>query len=188
MKSQLAAAAALGALIGACAVAPLQSIAETTGAPAASASEQRGAAAQGVTVSISPAGVRVVKQALNRLGYSAGEVTGDWNRSVADALLHFQQAHGLEPTGNLNISSIAALGLWNRLIGDPLGNGRKPLETVESLTAVPQSGGGSANALISSLPSQRITNEVPGGAQAAATTGQAAGQPATQATHKRHRK
>jgi peptidoglycan hydrolase-like protein with peptidoglycan-binding domain len=117
-----------------------------------------------VTVSVSPSGVRVVKQALNRLGYSAGPVTGVWNEAVGQALLHFQQAHGLEPTGNLNISSIAALGLWTRLVGDPLGNQRKALETVEDLTGAPSQGAAQGgNPLISSIPSQRVTNEAPGG-------------------------
>ena len=81
----------------------------------------------GALIAISPSGVREVQQALNRLGYFAGPVNGEWDRETADAMLHFQEAHGLEPTGNLNFSSVAGLGLWDNLIGNPLGNGNKAL-------------------------------------------------------------
>ena len=40
---------------------------------------------------------------------------------------NFQAAHGLSPNGDLTLSSIAALGLWNNLIGNPNGNGNRPL-------------------------------------------------------------
>jgi peptidoglycan hydrolase-like protein with peptidoglycan-binding domain len=69
---------------------------------------------------------------LNRLGYSAGPEDGVWNKATGDAMLHFQQAHALEPTGNLNVTSIAALGLWNRLIGNPLGTQMTPAEAMNS--------------------------------------------------------
>ena len=74
----------------------------------------------GVFIGLSPSRVRLVQQTLNRLGYNAGHLTGSWTRLSASALTNFQQAHGLEPTGTLNFSSIAALGLWKRVIGDPL--------------------------------------------------------------------
>lgn len=81
-------------------------------------------AGQGAILTISSSGVREVQQALNRLGYSAGPITGSWNRRTQQSMKEFQAAHGLEPTGNLDISSIDALGLWSRVIGNPIGNGR----------------------------------------------------------------
>lgn len=82
---------------------------------------------EGAALVISGAGVREVQQALNRLGYEAGQVNGNWDRNTVLAMKNFQGAHGLEPTGNLDISSIAALGLWTNLIGNPLGNGNSSL-------------------------------------------------------------
>jgi len=109
----------------------------------------------GALIAISPSGVREVQQALNRLGYFAGPVNGDWDRQTADAMLHFQEAHGLEPTGNLNFSSVAGLGLWNNLIGNPLGNGNKAL--VANTGAPPARGNEKTKVGGEPLPSQRLT-------------------------------
>jgi peptidoglycan hydrolase-like protein with peptidoglycan-binding domain len=126
----------------------------------------------GALLTVSPSGVREIQQALNRLGYAAGTVDGVWNRATAQAMVHFQQAHGLEPTGNLNMTSIAALGLWENIIGDPNGNGRKAL-TAQNSGAPPTRGGKQAATVGGApLPSQRITNEAPGGG---GTTGGKAG-------------
>jgi peptidoglycan hydrolase-like protein with peptidoglycan-binding domain len=76
----------------------------------------------GAFVTISPSGVRQVQQALNRLGYFAGPLTGNWDEQTARAASQFQAAHGLEPTGNLNFSTITLMGLWEDLIGNPIGN------------------------------------------------------------------
>ncbi|CCD91558.1 exported hypothetical protein [Bradyrhizobium sp. ORS 375] len=130
------------------------------------------ASGTGAILTISPSAVREVQQAMNRLGYAAGQVNGTWNQATADALLNFQQAHGLEPTGNLNLSSIAALGLWNNIIGNPLGNGNQALATTNGAPP-PRGGKNAANVGGSPLPSQRITNEAPGGGQ---TVGSAGGQ------------
>jgi peptidoglycan hydrolase-like protein with peptidoglycan-binding domain len=128
----------------------------------------------GAILTISPSGVREVQQALNRLGYSAGPVDGVWNQATARAMVHFQQAHGLEPNGNLTISSIAALGLWKNIIGDPNGNGNKALTAQNS--GAPPARGGKESATVGGapLPSQRITNEAPGGG-AAGTNGSGGG-------------
>lgn len=127
------------------------------------------ASGAGAIMTIAPSGVREVQQALNRLGYAAGQVNGVWDQAAAHAMLNFQQAHGLEPTGNLNLSSIAALGLWNNLIGDPLGNGNKAL-AANNGAPPPRGGKNAANVGGEPLPSQRITNEAPGGG---GTTGSA---------------
>ena len=90
---------------------------------------------RGAALTISSSGVREVQQVLNRLGYAAGTLSGNWDQGTQRAMSQFQAAHGLEPTGNLDISSIAALGLWNRLIGNPLGNGNQAL--VSNATGAP---------------------------------------------------
>lgn len=96
---------------------------------------------RGAALVISGAGVREVQQALNRLGYNAGTITGNWDRKTITAMKNFQGAHGLDPTGNLDISSIAALGLWNNLIGNPLGTGHGSL--ISSATGAPPPRGNS---------------------------------------------
>ena len=82
---------------------------------------------QGAALVIAPSGVREVQQALNRLGYDSGPINGSWNKRTQLAMQNFQAAHGLSPNGDLTLSSIAALGLWNNLIGNPNGNGNRPL-------------------------------------------------------------
>jgi peptidoglycan hydrolase-like protein with peptidoglycan-binding domain len=130
----------------------------------------------GALITISPSGVRQVQQALNRLGYYAGHVDGVWDRASADAMVHFQEAHGLEPTGNLNFSSIAGLGLWDDLIGNPIGNNNKALEA--STGAPPARGNGKTTINGNApLPSQRLTTTGGGvtGSNTATTGGAANG-------------
>ena len=111
----------------------------------------------GALVTVSPSGVRQIQQQLNRLGYNAGFVNGIWNRSTEIAMTEFQRAHGLDPTGNLNFSSVAALGLWNNIFGNPIANGN------EALVGAQNSGMPPARGYASNMPSQRITNEGIGG-------------------------
>lgn len=65
----------------------------------------------GAVLTLSPATVRRVQQRLNRLGYNAGNVDGAFDRPTRFALLHFQQARGLEPTGTLDEATLQALGV-----------------------------------------------------------------------------
>ncbi len=55
--------------------------------------------------------VRSVQQALNDRGYSAGSVDGQWGPATEDAVRRFQQASGLPQTGELERSTLAALGV-----------------------------------------------------------------------------
>lgn len=111
----------------------------------------------GAVLTVAPSGVREVQQALNRLGYQSGPINGIWDRSTANAMLNFQQAHGLAPTGNLNLSSVAALGLWHNVIGNPIGNGNRALF---GTNGAPPNRGGRRGVSIGGerLPSQRIIN------------------------------
>ncbi len=55
--------------------------------------------------------VRQVQQALNDQGYKAGKADGKWGAKSQQALKQFQQAKGMEPTGQLNQEVITALGV-----------------------------------------------------------------------------
>lgn len=60
---------------------------------------------------LSPATVRCTQQELNRLGYSAGRITGSIDRATVGALTEFQRAHGLEPNGTIDETTLRALGV-----------------------------------------------------------------------------
>lgn len=104
---------------------------------------------QGAVLTIDASGVREVQQALNRLGYNAGPLSGNWDRPTQQAMAHFQAAHGLVPNGNLTVSAIAALGLWPRLIGSPTGSGHQGMVAQNATGAPPPRGqnGGNGGAL-----------------------------------------
>ena len=55
--------------------------------------------------------VRSVQQALNDRGYNAGSVDGHWGPATEDAVRRFQQASGLPQTGELEATTLAALGV-----------------------------------------------------------------------------
>lgn len=55
--------------------------------------------------------VRSAQQALNDRGYNAGPVDGQWGPTTEDAVRRFQQASGLPQTGELERSTLAALGV-----------------------------------------------------------------------------
>jgi hypothetical protein len=61
--------------------------------------------------SYDPALVRSVQQALNDKGYNSGAVDGRWGPATEDAVRRFQQASGLPQSGELERSTLAALGV-----------------------------------------------------------------------------
>lgn len=65
----------------------------------------------GTQLFLSPASVRQIEQALNAAGYDVGNVDGEWGETEMQSLANYQQAHNLEPTGNLNTRVIAALNV-----------------------------------------------------------------------------
>lgn len=73
--------------------------------------QERAAAEEGAPLYVSPSVVRIVKQALNQYGYDVGNVDGNWNQQTQNSVANFQQANGLEPTGNLNLRLLSALGV-----------------------------------------------------------------------------
>jgi peptidoglycan hydrolase-like protein with peptidoglycan-binding domain len=66
---------------------------------------------------IGPAALQKIQQRLSRKGNNAGPADGIWGRATASAVKRFQRSLGLEPTGNLNIETIQALGLPEILHG-----------------------------------------------------------------------
>ena len=67
-----------------------------------------------VSSSYDPALVRNVQQALNDKGYNAGSVDGRWGPATEDAVRKFQQASGLPQSGELEHSTLVALGVSSR--------------------------------------------------------------------------
>jgi len=57
---------------------------------------------------------RPLQQAFNQAGYEVDRISGAWDEETRQAALEFQQARGLEPTGNLTVSTArAAIGGLN---------------------------------------------------------------------------
>jgi peptidoglycan hydrolase-like protein with peptidoglycan-binding domain len=68
-------------------------------------------AASGVSSqALSQEDVRKVQSSLNEAGFQAGPVDGIWGPQTAGALRNFQQARGLEASGQLDDQTILALG------------------------------------------------------------------------------
>ncbi|MEZ5817722.1 MAG: peptidoglycan-binding domain-containing protein [Hyphomicrobiaceae bacterium] len=84
---------------------------------------QERAVGDGTTIMLSPAAVRLIQQALNRQGYSAGTLNGTWNDGTRQAARAYQAANDLEPTGTPTIGLINALGGFSVISGS-YGEGR----------------------------------------------------------------
>ncbi len=112
--------AAGGAVAGAVVAGPIGAVAggvggayvgnETTGNERVASSAQYPSPSS----SYDPSLVRSVQQALNDKGYSAGSVDGRWGPSTEDAVRRFQQASGLPQSGELEHSTLVALGVSSR--------------------------------------------------------------------------
>jgi peptidoglycan hydrolase-like protein with peptidoglycan-binding domain len=60
---------------------------------------------------LDPAVVRRLQQKLRQLGFYSGPVDGVWGARSEDAVTRFQRSRGLDPSGQLTPTTIAALGL-----------------------------------------------------------------------------
>jgi N-acetylmuramoyl-L-alanine amidase len=76
------------------------------------------AAQPAATASAPPAGatlrpqsIRAVQTRLRALNFYNGAVDGVWGQSTQSAIERFQQGRGLQPNGQLNPATVAALGL-----------------------------------------------------------------------------
>ena len=55
--------------------------------------------------------VQMVQGQLRSLGYYHGAIDGVWGPATQDSIMSFQQGRGLQPNGELNTATVAALGL-----------------------------------------------------------------------------
>jgi peptidoglycan hydrolase-like protein with peptidoglycan-binding domain len=55
--------------------------------------------------------VRVIQSRLHDLGFYSGSVDGVWGQSTQNAVQQFQQGRGLQPNGQLNPATVAAMDL-----------------------------------------------------------------------------
>ncbi|MCR6632485.1 MAG: peptidoglycan-binding protein [Magnetospirillum sp.] len=60
--------------------------------------------------------IRAVQQRLNQVGYST-EVNGNYDANLRNNVLRFQSANGLRPTGEVDMSTIGALGINVQPVG-----------------------------------------------------------------------
>ncbi len=74
--------------------------------------------AQQATLTINPSTVRQIQRQLNQRGYNSGPVDGNWGMRSQRAMKNFQQAQGLEATGEVDPETMSALGV--RLNGAPM--------------------------------------------------------------------
>lgn len=63
------------------------------------------------TLALTPEMVTQVQQQLQQEGYAVGAIDGMWGPRTQQGVLEFQQAEGLEATGQLNEETLAALGI-----------------------------------------------------------------------------
>jgi len=82
------------------------------------------ASGTGTALYVSPANVRLIQQKLNAAGYAVGNVDGQWGQATQQALQNWQQAQGLEPTGNLNMVTLQARGIPNMGQQQAMGGGQ----------------------------------------------------------------
>ena len=69
----------------------------------------------GAPISIGPAGIKQVQQALQQRGFKDLAVDGKWSEAAAAAVKKFQESQKLEQTGSLNLRTLKALGFDNPL-------------------------------------------------------------------------
>jgi peptidoglycan hydrolase-like protein with peptidoglycan-binding domain len=61
--------------------------------------------------------IREIQTALAASDAYKGEPTGKWDAASVDAMKHFQQVNGLNPTGKLDAHSLQKLGLGSETAG-----------------------------------------------------------------------
>ena len=71
----------------------------------------------GAPISIGPAGIKQIQQALQQKGFKEVAVDGKWSEAAAAAVKKFQAAQKLEQTGSINLRTLKALG-FNNPLGD----------------------------------------------------------------------
>lgn len=60
---------------------------------------------------LDPAAIRMIQQSLGQRGFLSGAADGVWGDNTVGALRAFQRAQGIEPSGEPDVYTLAALGL-----------------------------------------------------------------------------
>lgn len=60
---------------------------------------------------LTPEVVRTIQSRLHQLGFYSGGIDGIWGPGMQSSIEHFQQGRGLQATGQLNPTTVTALGL-----------------------------------------------------------------------------
>lgn len=76
---------------------------------------------------LSPAAVRQVQQALQAAGEKPGNVDGVWGDATSKALASYQSKKHIDPSGHLDVMTLAALGLSSLLSGEMPAAASQPL-------------------------------------------------------------
>lgn len=80
---------------------------------------------EGAPLHVSPNEVLQVQRRLSQLGFDPGQMDGRWGDQTTTALESFQEQAGLSPTGNLNLTTLSALGVSLGQDGQYLGIGQQ---------------------------------------------------------------
>ena len=81
----------------------------------------------GTPLYISPGIVKMIQGKLLAMGYSMPTVSGAWGDNSAAGLAQFQRKQGLDPGGDLDELTLAALGMPQVLMGDVPAGGDMPV-------------------------------------------------------------
>lgn len=109
---------------------------------------------RGTPLYVSPAGIRQIQQALNQQGWNTGQVDGRWGPATVQAARSYQQVHGLEPTGRLEVGLIAALDLTDPIFSSGHGTGPQAANTARPQPSQAAGSGGDRQ-----VDNQRIAME-----------------------------
>ena len=79
--------------------------------------------------------IREIQSALAASDAYKGEPNGKWDAASIDAMKHFQQVNGLNPTGKLDAHSLQKLGLGSETAGRGAPRPGKPAGLSSSTTS-----------------------------------------------------
>jgi peptidoglycan hydrolase-like protein with peptidoglycan-binding domain len=69
-----------------------------------------------VASSLSSASIQAIQARLRDLNYYRGPVDGLWGANTQEAIERFQEGRGIQPNGQLNPMTVAALGLDPKIL------------------------------------------------------------------------
>lgn len=72
--------------------------------------EQQQMQGESVPLQLGEDGIRQIQEALSERGHDV-QADGQWNQQTADAVREFQREEGLDPSGDLTMSTVRALGV-----------------------------------------------------------------------------